>query len=98
MQSDAHHQPFAGYGALAWAVFAVLGVRTLLCLRQGGDSVARIAQFLWWLLWPSLLSLLALWGRGRSGAGLDDAAGHAAVAADGVAVAVALEYAALAIG
>ncbi len=55
MQSDAHHQPFAGYGALAWAVFAVMGVRTLLCLRQGGDSVARIAQFLWWLLWPSLL-------------------------------------------
>jgi hypothetical protein len=34
MQSDAHHQPFAGYGALAWAVFVVLGVRTC-CLRQG---------------------------------------------------------------
>ncbi|WP_313442445.1 DUF2339 domain-containing protein [Stenotrophomonas sp.] len=62
LQSDAHQQPFAGYGALGWAVFAVLGVRTLLCLRQGGDGVARIAQFLWWLLWPSLLSLLALWG------------------------------------
>lgn len=67
LQSDAHHQPFAGYGALAWAVFAVMGVRTLLCLRQGGDSVARIAQFLWWLLWPSLLSLLALWGGGEAG-------------------------------
>lgn len=66
LQSDAHHQPFAGYGALAWAVFAVLGVRTLLCLRQGGDTVARIAQFLWWLLWPSLLSLLALWGGGEA--------------------------------
>ncbi|MDV9040483.1 DUF2339 domain-containing protein [Stenotrophomonas sp. RAC2] len=67
LQSDAHHQPFAGYGALAWAVFAVLGVRTLLCLRQGGDTVARIAQFLWWLLWPSLISLLALWGGGEAG-------------------------------
>jgi len=67
IQSDAHHQPFAGYGALAWAVFAVLGVRTLLCLRQGGNTVARIAQFLWWLLWPSLLSLLALWGGGEVG-------------------------------
>ncbi len=66
LQSDAHHQPFAGYGVLAWAVFAVLGVRTLLCLRQGGDTVARIAQFLWWLLWPSLLSLLALWGGGEA--------------------------------
>lgn len=67
MQSDAHQQPFAGYGALAWAVFAALGVRTLLCLRQGGNTVARIAQFLWWLLWPSLLSLLALWGGGEAG-------------------------------
>ncbi|KRG50657.1 DUF2339 domain-containing protein [Stenotrophomonas beteli] len=67
MQSDAHQQPFAGYGALAWAVFALLGVRTLLCLRQGGDTVARIAQFLWWLLWPSLLSLLALWGSSEAG-------------------------------
>ncbi|MGO4556282.1 DUF2339 domain-containing protein, partial [Stenotrophomonas sp. 2YAF22] len=35
-----------------------------LCLRQGNGGVARIAQFLWWLLWPSLLSLLALWGGG----------------------------------
>ncbi|MBH1554694.1 DUF2339 domain-containing protein [Stenotrophomonas maltophilia] len=67
LQSDAHHQPFAGYGALAWALFAVLGVRTLLCLRQGGNTVARIAQFLWWLLWPSLLSLLALWGGSQAG-------------------------------
>ncbi|WDM62949.1 DUF2339 domain-containing protein [Stenotrophomonas forensis] len=67
LQSDAHHQPFAGYGALAWALFAALGVRTLLCLRQGGNTVARIAQFLWWLLWPSLLSLLALWGGGEAG-------------------------------
>ena len=99
MQSDAHHQPFAGYGALAWAVFAVLGVRTLLCLRQGGDTVARIAQFLWWLLWPSLLSLLALWGGGEADlAGLDDPAGDLAMAADGGTVAVALECAALAIG
>ena len=61
-QSDAHHQPFAGYGALAWAVFAVLGVRSLLCLRRGEGWVASIAQFLWLLLWPTLLSLLALWG------------------------------------
>lgn len=67
LQSDAHQQPFAGHGALAWAVFAVLGVRSLLCLRQGGDGVARIAQFLWLLLWPSLLSLLALWGGDAAG-------------------------------
>ncbi|WMJ70327.1 DUF2339 domain-containing protein [Stenotrophomonas sp. 24(2023)] len=67
LQSAIHHQPFAGYGGLAWAVFAVLGVRTLLCLRQHGDGVARIAQFLWWLLWPTVLSLLALWGAEQAG-------------------------------
>ncbi|AWH22553.1 MULTISPECIES: DUF2339 domain-containing protein [Stenotrophomonas] len=61
-QNDAHAQPFAGYGALAWAVFAVLGVRSLLCLRRSNGWVASIAQFLWLLLWPCLLSLLALWG------------------------------------
>ncbi|KAF1014582.1 MAG: hypothetical protein GAK31_02069 [Stenotrophomonas maltophilia] len=62
LQSAIHHQPFAGYGSLAWAVYALLGVRTLLCLRRGGDGVARLAQFVWRLLWPTVLSLLALWG------------------------------------
>lgn len=50
-------QPFAGYGALAWLVMLVLGLRALHALRQGGDKVAGIAQFVWLLLWPSVASL-----------------------------------------
>ncbi|MEI4515208.1 MULTISPECIES: DUF2339 domain-containing protein [unclassified Stenotrophomonas] len=60
-QVDIHRQPFAGYGALAWTVFAVLGVRSLWCLRGGQDRAAVAAQFIWWLLWPTVLSLAASW-------------------------------------
>lgn len=60
-QADVHRQPFAGYGALAWAVFAVLGVRSLWCLRGGQDRAAVAAQFVWWLLWPTVVSLAASW-------------------------------------
>ena len=60
-QADVHGQPFAGYGALAWGVFAVLGVRGLWCLRGGQDRAAVAAQFVWWLLWPTVVSLAASW-------------------------------------
>lgn len=60
-QADVHRQPFAGYGALAWVVFAVLGVRSLWCLRGGQDRAAVAAQFVWWLLWPTVVSLAASW-------------------------------------
>lgn len=54
-------QPFAGYGGPAWAVMLLAGTRALHALRRGAGAVARIAQFLWWLLWPSVLSLALLW-------------------------------------
>ncbi|MFC6841192.1 DUF2339 domain-containing protein [Xanthomonas theicola] len=60
LQADAHGQPFAGHGAWAWALLAVLGVRSLVCLR-GSDSMARAAQCVWWWLWPWVLSLLGMW-------------------------------------
>ncbi|WP_421567491.1 DUF2339 domain-containing protein [Stenotrophomonas sp. PD6] len=60
-QVDAHDQPFAGWGALAWVAFAALGVRSLWCLRGGQDRAAIAAQFIWWLLWPTVLSLAAAW-------------------------------------
>ncbi|MBN6152284.1 DUF2339 domain-containing protein [Xanthomonas sp. AmX2] len=61
MQAAAHGQPFAGHGAWAWALFAVLGVRSLICLRGAGGGMARAAQFVWWLVWPLTLSLLGAW-------------------------------------
>lgn len=60
-QADVHQQPFAGYGAVAWAVFAVLGVRSLWCLRGGQDRAALAAQFSWWLLWPTVVTLACTW-------------------------------------
>ncbi len=59
LQVSEYGQPFAGYGAVAWAVFAALGVRSLMCLRAGSGVVAGLAQLAWWLLWPTVLSLLA---------------------------------------
>ncbi|SBV36685.1 Membrane protein [uncultured Stenotrophomonas sp.] len=64
MQVARDGQPFAGIGAWAWLLFAVLGVRSLLCLRVAGNAVAGLAQLAWWLLWPTVFSLLA-WHVGR---------------------------------
>ena len=60
-QMGAHQQPFAGYGIWAWLVFAGLGIRSLLCLRTSEDRYAAWAQFAWWLVWPTVLSLLCSW-------------------------------------
>ena len=60
-QMDAHQQPFAGYGLWAWLLFAVLGIRSLLCLRASEDRFAGWAQFAWWLVWPVVVSLLFSW-------------------------------------
>ena len=60
-QMDAHRQPFADYGLWAWLAFAVLGIRSLLCLRASEDRFAAWAQFAWWLVWPSVVSLLFSW-------------------------------------
>ena len=59
LQVAEYGQPFAGHGAWAWPLFAVLGIRSLLCLRAGSGPVAALAQLAWWLLWPTVLSLLA---------------------------------------
>ncbi len=61
LQVVRHEHPFAGFGALAWAVYAVLGIRSLWCLRSGPGRAAVAAQFVWWLLWPTVLTLTAAW-------------------------------------
>jgi uncharacterized membrane protein len=59
LQVSEYGQPFAGHGAWAWPLFAALGIRSLLCLRAGSGTVAGLSQLAWWLLWPTVLSLLA---------------------------------------
>ena len=60
-QMDAHEHPFGGAGALAWLAYALLGARSLVCLRGGGDRTGDWAQFAWWMTWPLVLSLAATW-------------------------------------
>ncbi|MCW2002736.1 putative membrane protein [Xanthomonas arboricola] len=60
-QSHAHTQPFAHWGALAWLAFAAAGARALWCLRMQHGAGAIAAQFIWWLLWPLVVSLGAAW-------------------------------------
>ena len=69
-QAGVHQQPFAGYGLLAWLVYAVLGIRSLQCLRTGEHRSAPVAQFVWWLVWPWVASLaMTWWGEEVSGLG-----------------------------
>jgi uncharacterized membrane protein len=60
-QSGAHQQPFAGHGGWAWLAYAVFGVRSLMCLRDSEHRLAGAAQFVWWLVWPLVASLLLAW-------------------------------------
>ena len=57
-QSAVHAHPFAGLGGLTWVAYLVLGIRSLMCLRQGDGRIASWAQWVWWLVWPLVLSLL----------------------------------------
>jgi len=66
-QDAAHAHPFGGSGGLlAWLVFAVLGLRSLWCLREDEAMAAGGAQFAWWLAWPLALSLWAGWWSGQA--------------------------------
>lgn len=59
-QTVVHAHPFGGsWGAAAWLLFAVFGLRSLWCLRDDETGAAGAAQFAWWLAWPLSLSL---WG------------------------------------
>ncbi len=60
-QVGVHDQPFAGNGLWAWLVYAGLGIRSLLCLRDSEHRAAPAAQFTWWLVWPLVASLLLAW-------------------------------------
>lgn len=61
MLDSAHGQPFGGGAGWTWLVYAVLGVRSLVCLRRSEHPLAGFAQFAWLLVWPLVLSLLLQW-------------------------------------
>ena len=67
VQADRHANLLAGNGWWAWLVFAVLGLRSLRCLRDGASRFAVGAQFTWWLVWPTMASLLGAWIADRFG-------------------------------
>ncbi|KGQ19607.1 putative membrane protein [Lysobacter dokdonensis DS-58] len=61
LQTITHDHPFGDAGALAWLGYAVLGIRSLQCLRTGEHRLAPWAQLLWWLVWPFVASLILYW-------------------------------------
>ncbi|MDR0182879.1 DUF2339 domain-containing protein [Lysobacter arvi] len=61
VQADVHAHPFAGFGGPSWIIYAMLGVRSLVCLRASEHAVAARAQFAWLLVWPLAISLLLEW-------------------------------------
>ena len=66
-QDASHGHALGGaWGAAAWGLFAVLGLRSLWCLREH-DGAADLARFAWWLLWPLLLSLEGGWFAAQAG-------------------------------
>ncbi len=90
-QSEVHAQPFAGHGLWAWLAFALLGVRSLSCLRDSGHRAAAAAQFSWWLVWALAASLLLDWLGGLI-AGLADGWRQALVALPWLALATLALY------
>ncbi len=58
-QSAEHAQPFAYWGWAAWVLFAVLGWRSLICLRDAGTAIRGFAHAGWWWSW-TIASLCVL--------------------------------------
>ncbi|RDZ26961.1 DUF2339 domain-containing protein [Lysobacter silvisoli] len=56
-QESAHLHPFAGYGALAWLVYALAGLRTLQGLREQPGLQPALAHGGWLWAWPLAASL-----------------------------------------
>lgn len=51
VQMELHRQPFAGWGAAAWVVVAVAG------LRGGHGLPPLLAQYAWWGVWAAAISV-----------------------------------------
>ena len=59
-QTAEHDHPFGEWGAATWLLFAALGWRTLVCVREAGPVVRLIAHGGWFWSWVTALALGAL--------------------------------------
>jgi uncharacterized membrane protein len=57
VQWTAHDHPFGELGALAWAVYALLGLRSLRCLREDEGRAPAFAHGSWLWTWPLVLAI-----------------------------------------
>ncbi len=58
--SMAHDHPFGGFGAAAWLVYAVLGWRSLICLRATREELRFVAHGGWLWSWVAAIAVAAL--------------------------------------
>ncbi len=61
LQTWFHTHPFAGYGAVAWIAYAVLGVFSLRSLRGRDDDSAAVALGGWLLAWAVAATAWLSW-------------------------------------
>lgn len=71
-QSADHAYPFRELGAVAWALYAVLGWRALTCLRGTVTGVRLVAHGGWFWSWVTTLALAAFHLVYRSGRNTTD--------------------------
>ncbi len=67
--SLAHDHPFGGFGSAAWLVYAALGWRSLICLRESGTGVRFVAHGGWLWSWVVAITVTALHFAGEADMG-----------------------------
>ena len=61
-----HDHPFAGFGAAAWLAYAVLGWRSLICLRDTGAGVRFVAHGGWLWSWVVAIGVTTAYFAGEA--------------------------------
>ncbi len=57
-QTEQYSHPLAGWGPAGWALFAALGWRALVCLRDTGTGVRLTAHGGWFWSWVTVLAMV----------------------------------------
>ncbi|MBL8260775.1 MAG: DUF2339 domain-containing protein [Xanthomonadaceae bacterium] len=58
-QAGEHDHPLGEWGAATWVMFAALGFRALMCLREAGTLVRGLAHAGWWWSWVTMIAMTA---------------------------------------